>query len=395
MINFLVNLLFIFSTFDLVFAEPGVIDNEIRVGQSAAFKGSSGALGAELWRGANAYFSHINETGGVNGMKIKVIPFDDGYEGMDAALNTIRLMEMNIFSLFGYVGTPTIVKALPVIQKFNQDEQLFLFSNFTGAQPQREMPHSGYVFNVRASYRQETSEIVKNLIKVGIKKIGLFIQYDSYGRSGADGVKRALKKYEEPFFFEATYKRGARFSQDMSKQVKLLKESGAEAVITVGSYEACAAFIRDARVSGFNVPIANLSFVGADQLLDLLLEDQKKRSVKITDNIINSQVVPSWNDLSIPLVREYQKIMSKYPGKIPLLLKDPNYKKRKFSFVSLEGYINAKLYVKILKSLKNITRKEFLKKLDKMKAIDIGLNSNISFDKLGRTKRKVFFTEII
>jgi branched-chain amino acid transport system substrate-binding protein len=394
MIKILVNLLFFFSTFDLVLAQPGVSDNEIILGQSAAFKGTAAALGSELWRGANAYFSHINELGGVKGRKIKVIPYDDGYEGFNAAVNTIDLARKDIFALFGYVGTPTIVKALPVIQKFNQDEQLFLFSNFTGAQPQREMPHNEYVFNVRASYRQETAEIVKNLIRVGYKKIGVFIQYDSYGRSGSDGVRRALNKNKNPFFFEATYKRGVSFSKDMSEQVKFLKNAGADAIISVGTYEASAAFIRDARLAGYNVPIINLS-VAADQLLDLLLTDQRFRKIKLTNNIITSQVVPNWSDLNVPLVRDYQKAMKKYPGKLPEHLKDPSYRPRKFSFVSLEGYINAKIFVKILSSLKKITRAEFIKKVQTMKSIDIGLGSKISFAKKDLKKRKVYFSEIV
>lgn len=386
----------VFSTFELVFAESGVNDKEVILGQSAVFRGSSAALGSELWRGANAYFSYVNELGGVHGRKIKVIPLDDSYEGFNAALNTINLARKDIFALFGYVGTPTIVKALPVIQKFNQDENLFLFSNFTGAQPQRELPHNEYVFNVRASYRHETAEIVNNLIKVGIRKIGLFTQYDSYGRSGSDGARRALNKHKEPFFFEATYKRGAKYNQNMTKQVELLKKAGAEAIITVGSYEACAAFIRDARVSGYKVPIVNLSFVGADLLLDLLVKDEKKLKTNLTENVINSQVVPSWNDLSIPLVREYQKVMRKYPGEIPDYLKDPNYHPREFSFVSLEGYMNAKLFVKVLSSLKKkVTRVGFLKKMKLSKPIDIGLGYTVSIDKKNEENRRVHFTEIV
>ena len=125
---------------------PGINKSEIIFGQSAAFKGTSSALGSELWRGSEAYFKHINSQGGIHGRKIKVVSLDDGYEGNVTLTNTIKLVsKKKVFGLFGYVGTPTIVKALPVIQKYSR-QGVFLFSNFTGAQPQREPPHNQYVF---------------------------------------------------------------------------------------------------------------------------------------------------------------------------------------------------------------------------------------------------------
>src|SRR5258708_6092608 len=161
-------------------AETGVTATEVLLGQSAAFKGAAAGLGTELWRGAQAYFDKVNAAGGGNGREIRVISVDDGYEGDVTLPNTVKLVSQdNVFALFGYVGTPTLVKALPAIQNYS-DQGLFLFSNFTGAQPQREPPHNKYVFNVRASYRQETAALVKNFTKLGLNKIGLFIQNDAY-----------------------------------------------------------------------------------------------------------------------------------------------------------------------------------------------------------------------
>ena len=66
------------------------------------------------------------------------------------------MLEDRVFLLFGYVGTPTVTRVLPILKKF-QDEQVYLFFPFTGAQPQREPPYGDFAFNLRASYRQETA----------------------------------------------------------------------------------------------------------------------------------------------------------------------------------------------------------------------------------------------
>jgi len=358
------------------YAENGVTEKEILFGQSASFKGTSAALGSELWRGSEAYFRHINSRGGVHGRKIVIKALDDGYEGRETLKNTIQLtLKEKVFGLFGYVGTPTIVDALPAIQKFSEQD-MFLFSNLTGAQPQREMPHVPNVFNVRSSYRQETSKIVNLFLDNGIKKVGIFIQEDAYGRSGADGVQRALQAKGLTIAGESTYIRGAKYSQSMAEQVKILKRKGVEAVVSVGSYAACAAFIRDSRKMGFDVPIANISFVGSNAVLQRLESEERKTKKPgfYTKRMLNSQVVPPWSDVTVPVVMEYRQLMDRYRPQVPSQLLDPNYNPSEYSFISLEGFINAKLLVEILKRApKNLTRKNFKKTAHKIKNLDIGL----------------------
>ena len=89
----------------------------------------------------------------------------------------------------------------------------------------------------------------------------------------------------------------------------ILRKADADAVISIGSYAACAAFIRDARDAGWNVPIANVSFVGSENLLALLQEAGKANGTDYTRNLINSQVVPSYHDRTLPAVREYRQLM--------------------------------------------------------------------------------------
>ena len=162
-------------------------DDAFVLGMSAAFSGPSRGLGSELYRGAKSYFDFVNENGGVAGRKIVLKLYDDGYQPDPCVRNTMKLMiEDNVFLLFGYVGTPTVTRVLPLLKKF-QDEQVYLFFPFTGAQPQREPPYGDFAFNLRASYRQETAGLVANFLATGKRRIAVFYQADAYGRSGWAG----------------------------------------------------------------------------------------------------------------------------------------------------------------------------------------------------------------
>ena len=357
----------------------GVYDGEIVLGMSAAFSGPSRGLGSELYRGAKAYFNHVNDNGGVGGRKIVFKLYDDGYQPDPCVKNTMKLMlEDRVFLLFGYVGTPTVTRALPLLKKF-QDERVYLFFPFTGAQPQREPPYGDFAFNLRASYRQETAGLVNNFLRTGRKRIAVFYQADAYGRSGWAGVRAALEAHGEHLVGEATYRRGQRFTGSMRRQVEILKANSPDAVICIGSYAACAAFARDAIDLGLQVPIANLSFVGSENLLQLLSEGRDDAET-YTRFLVNSQVVPSYEDTSIPAVREYRELMARYNPAVPgELVKEP-YSPFEQSFVSLEGFLDAKLMTEILRRLGGKPDRAGLEgAVFSVRDFDLGIGEKVSF----------------
>src|SRR5262249_23953685 len=191
--------------------------------------------------------------------------------------NTIQLLDREkVFLLSNYVGTPTLVRALPVMKQY-ADQQVVLVGNFTGAQPQREAPYVDQVFNVRASYRQEMQAVVERFWQTGARRFGVYYQIDAYGRSGTDRVARALAARGARIVAEATYGRGAAFNEDMATAVATLREAHCDVVLCTGAYQGCAAFIRSARDAGFAVPISNVSFVGSDAMLTLLVKHGREK----------------------------------------------------------------------------------------------------------------------
>jgi ABC-type branched-subunit amino acid transport system substrate-binding protein len=352
---------------------------EIVLGMSAAFTGASARLGLELYRGSMSELAAVNAAGGVHGRQIRVIAYDDAYDPTRAILNPVKLIDQDgVFLLFNYVGTPTVTRVLPVLTKFS-DRHALLFFPFTGAQPQREAPYDRVAFNLRASYRDETRALVDHFWAQGRRRIAVFYQIDAYGRSGWDGVAEALDTHGANMTGEATYRRGTPYTANLGAQVSILRDAGADAVICIGAYAASAAFIRDAVNAGWDVPIANVSFVGSESMLDLLVRESKTTGRDYTSRLVNSQVVPSYEDLSLEAVREYRDRIARYaPGPPPGFEAMPN--QSAYSFVGFEGFLNAKLLVRILEKMTGTPDPAALRPaVESLRAIDLGISAPVTF----------------
>lgn len=370
--------------------------DKIILGMSAAFTGSSRGLGIELYRGSKAYFDKVNAAGGIKGKMVEIKYYDDGYNPDPAIRNTIQLIQKDHATcLFNYVGTPTVTRVLPILKHFNESESIYMFFPFSGADPQRKYPYNHFVFNLRPSYTQETQGLISNLYNTGRKRIAVLYQADAYGRSGWAGVRSALEEKGLKIVSEATYARGTSFNESMKEQVKILKQKNPDAIICVGTYAACAAFIRDARDMGVAVPICNLSFVGSENLLALLTSLNKTSNTDYTKNLINTQVVPSYEDLSLPAVREYRELMDNNTKLTPEKYKT-NYTPLKYSFVSFEGFLNAKVMHIILKKMfESNYFDDIYEATLSLRSFDIGIDTPVIFDH-GRHQglNKIYFMTV-
>jgi branched-chain amino acid transport system substrate-binding protein len=337
----------------------------IAIGVSCVQTGPSRELGLRLMRGSMAYFDRINAAGGVHGRPIKVIVKDDGYEPEPAIKNTHELITKDdAFFLFNYVGTPTLTRVLPLL-KYYESESIVNVAPFTGAEPQRRAPYDRFVFNIRASYRDETRALVEHLLTHGHRKIGFFGQADAYGKSGESGVAAALKPHGLEIVATATYRRNQDAAAGMEQQVEILRKAGADAVISVGVYGPCASFIRDARRAGWGVPIANVSFVAPAMMLDLLREYSRSHSFDVTTNLLNSIVVPGVDDASVALVREYREATRQETSD---------------QFIGLEGWLNAVVVTEALRRAgPEASRLDFIRAMESLGGWDPGLGTPLKF----------------
>ena len=323
----------------------GVASPEIRLGISLPLSSINEELGKSVLQGAQVAFRVANAQGGIAGKPIRLIAYDDKYEPQITLTNTRKLLEKDrVFALFGFVGTPTVKKILPMI-----GDTPFV-APYTGASFLRNPSRSNLV-NFRSSYRDEVQKIIDYLVeKRGFKRFGIFYQNDDYGIEGYNATVTVLRKHGLSLVGEGTYKRN---TLSVRHALNEIKGSHPEAIIIVGAYKPSAYFIREARqCCDAGVVFAPISFVNADALVTEL--------GNATEGILFSQTVPSYDDRTIPVVRSFRRDLTRLAPEA------------KPTFAALEGYLAARAVVAALRKRSHrIDREGFLQALKTLHASDL------------------------
>ncbi|MBN2712670.1 MAG: ABC transporter substrate-binding protein [Planctomycetes bacterium] len=341
-----VSFVFYVSICSVSLCEDGVTDGEIKLGQSCALEGPTGYLGTRMKAGLLAAFAEENDKGGINGRKITLVTKDDGYEPEKAVKNIKELIHKEkVFLIIGEVGTPTSKAVVPITEK----AKVPFFGPFTGAGFLRDPEKK--VINVRGSYAEEMERHAQYLVdKKKLTRIACLYQNDGYGQIGLQGIQEALKKRDMELVATGTYERNTLAVKDALLEIR---KGNPEAVVMVGTYRPCTAFIKLAKKFMKDAVYCNLSFVGTDALNAELGEDG--------EGCVISQVVNyPWDD-SVPLVKDYLAAMKKYQKDV------------KTGFVSLEGYMVGKLFCMAVKANKgDLTRESIIRTIEETKTFDLG-----------------------
>jgi len=322
----------------------GVSDNRIVIGQSAPFSGAAVQLGLQFYLGAQLHFDALNARGGVNGRRIEIARLDDGYDPERCAANTRQFIQDGVFALFGYIGTPTSLVALPLAT----EAKIPFFAPFTGAQALRE-PFNRYAIHVRASYFDETAAIVRQTTSVGIKRIAVFYQDDAYGKAGLEGVQRALKALNLEPVAVGTVERN---STDVAQALQTILAAKPEAIVQISAYTSCATFIRLARRQGFSGNFYNVSFVGTQALMDELGAEAR--------GVVVSQVMPFPYSAAQAISGEYLAALKDKRGVAP-------------NYSGMEGFVAAKVFTEgVRRAGRNLTREGFITAVQGMQNLQLG-----------------------
>ena len=348
--------------------ETGVDNDSIAFGQSAAFSGPAQDLGIEMRRGIEMAFTEANEAGGVFGRTLELVSLDDAYEPEAAIANTTELITgENVFALIGAVGTPTSRSAVPVAHA----EGVPYVAPFTGAAFLRDSKWNT-VINLRASYYQETEKIVDFLTRsLGIDRIGVFYQDDSFGHAGLRGVQIALERRGLQMVGTGVYPRN---TTAVKTGLLDLRSANPDAVVLVGAYQPVAHFIAWAKQIGFEPHFMTISFVGSNALIEKLgpassgifvtqvvpPPDDDESAVIIENGLLRT-VDDSSAVTSPAVVGHYRQLLARlFPGTAP-------------GFVSLEGYLAGRLVVSILESCgESPDRACFLETMTRDRVVDLG-----------------------
>lgn len=329
--------------------EPGITDSTITLGMSAPLSGPNGAYGMDMRQTILTYFEQVNKSGGINGRKLELVALDDGYETEKTVANTKTLInDKHVFGLLAYYGSSPTTEAMNSV--FGP-ARVPLVGTISGAATLREPisanANARYMFNVRASYADETEAIVNQLVSLGLKSVAVFYQNDGFGKSGLEGVTLALKKHNLTPSAVATVERN---SIDVAKAIEPITKANPQAVIMVTLYKPTAAFVKAMKKAGQAPMFMTLSPVGTEQLVQELGPDARGIGI--------SQVVPyPWNDV-VPIVREYQRVAGK-PGA--------------YSYYGMEAYLMARTMVEGLKRAgKDLSRDKLMTALESLNNADFG-----------------------
>ena len=326
----------------------GVTGDSVLFGQSAAFSGPAQALGINMRLGIEAAFAEVNRNGGVHGRELKLVSLDDTYEPEAAATNTRSLIrDSGVFALIGEVGTPTSRSATPVAA----EEGAPFIAPFTGAAFLRDTTQFNNIINLRASYNDETEAMVERFTSdLGIERIAVLYQDDSFGRAGYNGTLAALEKRNIELVAEGLYPRNTTAVKTALLDLGRARPDG---IIMVGAYEPIGTFIQWARLTNLvTAEFIVISFVGSNALAQMLGPDG--------EGVFVTQVVPFPTDESLPIAASYLAALEEFDqGAEP-------------GFVSFEGYLAGRLAILGLERCgRDVTRDCFVNNLLNAGEIDL------------------------
>ena len=218
---------------------PGVTDTEILIGQTNPYSGPLSAYGTQ-GRAETAYYKMINDQGGVNGRKIKLLSLDDGYSPPKTVEQHRRLVESDeVLGIVGTMGTPT---NSAVVKYLNSKSvpHIFLAS---GASKWGDYKTAPWTMGWYPTYRSEGA-IYGSYIRENIKdaKIAILSQNDDYGKDFIAGFKAGLGEAADKLIVkELSYEVS---EPTVDSQIITLMASGANVLFSASTAKAAAQTIR-------------------------------------------------------------------------------------------------------------------------------------------------------
>ena len=321
-------------------------ETPLKICQTTALSGPLGDLGTALQQGAKAALAVINARGGIHGRPIELHSLDDAYE-VPRALSNLELLlaDPDCFALFNCFGTPMVEAMLP---KLNNGNMPF-FAPYTGGQVSR-VAGARHIFNIRASYAEEADKLVQHLATIGIKRIGIAYQNNTFGREVFTGAQQAMVRARLPDAVSATVESDA---SDAKTAAHKLADSGPEAVLVGLAGKPALEFVKHFRAARRGVSLYAVSVLGTSANIKALGQDATGMAI--------SQVVPVPTNAATAVARDFLKAWRALDANA-----EPSH-------IALEGYINARVFAEALQRAgKNPTRAAFIDATWSLKKLDLG-----------------------
>ncbi len=321
---------------------PGIKDKEILLCSYQPMTGSTSSY-FRMGKGADAWFKHVNDTGGINGRMVNYNMVDDKYEPARTAGIVKRFAERDdCFAIVAPLGSAPTVAVIDYIV----EQKIPLVGAGTGAAKPLEIP-SKWVFPLYPSYRDEGKDLVRFTKEVfKAKRIALLYQNDPSGKTHLDGIKSVLAQHGVELVAEQGYEPK---EVDVASQVLVMKNANPDAIICSCAPEPAAKFYTERRKHGWKVPVVNVFFGKSPKVPELAGKDA-------VEGVYFATIFRDF-DSPAPQMQEALRILKKYYPQ-----EDPDA-------IHLWGFAGAQVATEALKRMgtSNITRDRFVDTLESIK----------------------------
>jgi branched-chain amino acid transport system substrate-binding protein len=227
-------------------AQQGVTKDEIVLGSIQDLSGPIAAFGKQTRLGMMLRVDEINEQGGINGRKIKLLVEDSAYDPKRAVLAAQKLVNQDkIFMMVAHIGTAQNLAAMPV--QFEKN-----IVNFMPVTAAREMyePYHKLKYSFAVPYYEQMRVMLPKMVKdKGAKKVCAIHQDDEFGLEVVRGAEAGLKTINMEIAEKTSYKRGA---TDFSSQVARMKAANCDMVVLGTIIRETIGTIGESRKTGFS-----------------------------------------------------------------------------------------------------------------------------------------------
>ena len=296
---------------------------QVVVGQVAPLSGLEASQGRAYSTGMQLLFDSVNKAGGVNGHSFKLVRRDDGGRPMNTLSVTKQMLaEDKPMILAGYFGSRNVgdLVASGILEK----EKIAL----VGYRTAEIRPETPWLYNVRASLRDEINKLTEHLATIGITRLGLFYEEGPGAQALIAAADQSSKGARATIVSRASYPPG---TASVAPSVQVFLKSAPQAIIMVSSGAAAAAFIEQYRGSGGAAQLFAHSGADIEQLSKRLAEEQMQ-------GVAIAQVTPSPYKIASPLAKEFADLVARTPHlEVPV------------SYAMIEGYITAKVIVEMVR----------------------------------------------
>jgi branched-chain amino acid transport system substrate-binding protein len=333
--------------------DPGATDKEIKIGNTNPYSGPASAYGT-IGKTIAAYFTMVNEQGGINGRKVRFVTYDDGYSPPKTVEMARKLVEQDqVLFLFQTLGTPSNT----AIHKYMNMKKVPQMHVATGATKWNDPANFKWTMGWQPNYQDEAKSYVRYLLKEKPNaKIGILYQNDDYGKDYLKGIKDGLgAKAKSMIVAEVSYEVA---DPTVDSQIVQLQQSGADVFFNITTPKFAAQAIRKAYDIGWK-PLHFLNNVSTSVASVLTPAGLEKSTGLVSTAYLKDPTDKQWeND---PAIEKWRAFMKKYYPDGSLIDNSNVY-----------GYTVATTLHQVLKQAgNNLTRENIMKEAASVKGFKI------------------------